>query len=253
MRPRIRTLKPEIWADERIGDLSHGARLLFLGLITMADDEGRFRAPTNAILGHIFPHDPEAQRRLRGWVGEVKDSGLVLFYVVDEKPYGAFRHWKRHQKINRAVPSRLPDPPDHDIVSDNSVKDHESFMDGSLSHAQARVPDPDPSSEVVVRLAVRLAERVRANDPKADPDPRCVRWLTDMRLLLRDRSGDVAEVERIIDWCQSDPFWRSNILSPAKLRKQFTQLVLKADAPKVVSFGRRESTSEMLRALDGEG
>lgn len=49
-----------------------------------------------------------------------------------------------------------------------------------------------------------------------------------MRLLLADRGGDVAEVVRIIDWCQADGFWRCNILSPGKLRKQFTQLVLKA-------------------------
>lgn len=35
-RPRIRTLKPECWQDEKIGQLSRDARLLFVGLITMA-------------------------------------------------------------------------------------------------------------------------------------------------------------------------------------------------------------------------
>lgn len=59
-RPRIRTLKPELWQNEKVGDLSHGARLLFVGLITMADDEGRFRARPSVILGHVFPYDVEA-------------------------------------------------------------------------------------------------------------------------------------------------------------------------------------------------
>ena len=56
------------------------------------------------------------------------------------------------------------------------------------------------------------------------------------------------EVEWIIDWCQTNEFWHSNILSPGKLRKQFTQLVLKAKAGQVVPM-RRENAAELLRGL----
>ena len=31
----------------------------------------------------------------------------------------------------------------------------------------------------------------------------------------------------MIEWCQTDEFWQDNILSTAKLRKQYDQLVLK--------------------------
>lgn len=250
VRARIRTVKPEMRQDERYARLSYPARELFNGLITMADDEGRFRALTSAILGHVFPYDDDAPRKLRDWVGEVRDSGMVLFYVVDGVPYGAFRHWRRHQKINRPNPSDLPPPPDHDVIRENSVNEHGSFTDESVkdhgsftpSRAGAR-SDPDP--EVVVRLSERLANHVRANDPKADPQPTSERWLTDMRLLLADRAGDVAEVERIVDWCQQDDFWRSNVLSPGKLRKQFTQLML-------ASKRRGERRSPGLRLIDAQ-
>ncbi|KRM94839.1 hypothetical protein FC24_GL002156 [Loigolactobacillus rennini DSM 20253] len=33
----------------------------------------------------------------------------------------------------------------------------------------------------------------------------------------------------MIDWCQADPFWLTNILSPAKLRKQYDRLKIKMD------------------------
>jgi len=56
-RPRIRTLKPEMWADEKIGNLSRDARGLLVGLVTVSDDEGRFRAQTALILGSVFPYD----------------------------------------------------------------------------------------------------------------------------------------------------------------------------------------------------
>jgi hypothetical protein len=35
------------------------------------------------------------------------------------------------------------------------------------------------------------------------------------------------EIEAVIRWSQTDPFWRNNILSPAKLREKWPQLVLK--------------------------
>jgi hypothetical protein len=112
-RPRIRSLKPEIWQDEKIGDLSSWARLLFLGFITMADDEGRFRARPSLILGHVFPYDDEAAKKINGWMSEVEQGGLVRFYEVDGKPYGMLPGFTKHQRINRPSLSSLPTPPNH--------------------------------------------------------------------------------------------------------------------------------------------
>ncbi len=123
-RPRIRSLKPEIWADEKVGGLSRDARLLLVALITMADDEGRVRALRASILGHAFQYDEDAPRKLGKWMDEVVASGMVVAYENGGVPYLAFRHWAMHQRINRAVASSLPAPPDHVIVTENSVKDH---------------------------------------------------------------------------------------------------------------------------------
>jgi hypothetical protein len=122
-RPRIRTVKPEMWQDEKVGGLSKEARLLLVGLITMADDEGRLRAMPAAILGHVFPYDPDAARKLDGWLQEIDGTRVIVRYVVDSKPYIAFRHWRRHQRINRATGSELPPSPDPVITADNAVPD----------------------------------------------------------------------------------------------------------------------------------
>ena len=110
-----------MWEDERIVSLSRDARLLLLGLVTMADDEGRFRARSTTIVGHVFPGDDDAVELLRKWIGEIRKQGLVVFYVVDGTPYGAFRHWRRHQKINKPTRSDLPAPPEQKVVRDNRV------------------------------------------------------------------------------------------------------------------------------------
>lgn len=161
MRARIRTVKPEMRQDERYGRLSRDARELFNGLITMADDEGRFLARPVLILGHVFPFDDDAPALLDGWLAEVATSGMVVFYEHDRTPYGAFRHWRKHQRINRPTPSILPPPPDRRVARDNRVfpgKAGKEFRESSVSPHRSLTPpragarsdpilDPDPSRE----------------------------------------------------------------------------------------------------------
>lgn len=73
-------------------------------------------------------------------------------------------------------------------------------------------------------LSRRLAAAILANDSKAPVAPTSIKWLNASRLLLERDGRTVEEVEAVIDWCQADEFWRSNILSMPTLRRQFTQL-----------------------------
>lgn len=113
---RIRTIKPSLWAA--IGHMSRDARLLAVGLISMADDEGRFVATPQAILGYVFPLDTDVTpAKLTRWMSEVAtprpsdDRAVIELYSVDGVPYGWFPKYRKHQKINRPQPSPLPAPP----------------------------------------------------------------------------------------------------------------------------------------------
>lgn len=110
-RPRIRTLKPEIWQDEEVGRLDHSERLLFIGLITMADDEGRLRALVPAIAGHVFPYDDSAAAKVKRWLKAIANTGLIVCYEHAGTPYVQIVGWAKHQKINRAQESKIPAPP----------------------------------------------------------------------------------------------------------------------------------------------
>lgn len=109
--PRIRTIKPSFWADEAVADLSRDARLVLIGLISSADDEGRFLASQSAICGYLFPHDDVTPKTLRRWLDEIQATGIVQFYSVNKREYGVFPKWLNHQKINRPQASSLPPPP----------------------------------------------------------------------------------------------------------------------------------------------
>jgi hypothetical protein len=110
VRPRIRTLKPEIWEDEAVGSLGPWERLLYIGLITMADDEGRLRALPSAFAGRVFPYDDLAPAKILKLLGVIHDSGLICLYAHKGMDFVQIKNWTVHQKINRPTPSALPAP-----------------------------------------------------------------------------------------------------------------------------------------------
>jgi hypothetical protein len=107
---RIRTTKPSFWGSGTIAKLSRDARLTTLGLISFADDDGRFLAATNAINGFVYPNDDLPPAKVRRWLDEIANVGLVHEYEVDSIRYGCFPSWHEHQVINRYTPSVLPAP-----------------------------------------------------------------------------------------------------------------------------------------------
>lgn len=109
---RIRSVKPSIWTDERFIDLSRDARLLFLGMISHADDDGRLVASAPALIGAIFPHDDVTVRQVEKWRDETASSGLAVVYSVGRGTYVSLPGWYKHQRIQKRMPSTLPPPPD---------------------------------------------------------------------------------------------------------------------------------------------
>jgi DNA-binding transcriptional ArsR family regulator len=87
-------------------------------------------------------------------------------------------------------------------------------------------------------LALFLADLIQSNNERAKtPDllsPAGQKWCKVFDLMIRRDGLEPAEIAAVIRWCQSDDFWQTNILSPAKFRKQYARLYAeakKANAP----------------------
>jgi len=108
---RIRTIKPTFWGSGDVARLSIEARLLAIGLVSMADDDGRFLASLAAISGYIFPNDDLPPTKVKRWIGEVESVGFAVFYEVDGIRYGVLPNYRKHQRISHPQKSPLPAPP----------------------------------------------------------------------------------------------------------------------------------------------
>lgn len=124
---RIRSLKPELWLSPQVMNLSHPARLLFIGLITQADDEGRGPADIRRLKAAIFPGDDVTTAQVTEWLKELVDNLLITLYAVQQSgQLFQLPTWHLHQAINRPRPSTYPPPEGH------SVKTHGGITEGSL-------------------------------------------------------------------------------------------------------------------------
>lgn len=169
---RIRTVKPSFWGDSKVAPLSVEARYLMLGLVSFADDAGRFLASPTAVLGYVFPHDEIPPAKLRKWITEISRQGLAIFYEDHGLRYGQLIGFTKHQRISHPQPSTLPPPPNSShargIVPQQSAeqagidsagewkgreeewkgrdKDVSSSFDSSSSESDAR-PEGDDESQ----------------------------------------------------------------------------------------------------------
>lgn len=98
---RIRTIKPEFWSDEKLGEASDVVRLTFLALISMADDYGRVVDNPKQVEAFAFPwHDRSRDIRdslaTLSRMGRIRrgtsTSGQAIIELV---------HWDRHQRVDK--------------------------------------------------------------------------------------------------------------------------------------------------------
>jgi hypothetical protein len=111
MGARKRSLDPGIWSDEGFMQLSDGARLFFLGLISNADDDGRGSAVTRTLAARIFPSDgSERITAIEGYKSEVEENTHTIFYEAEGSAYYALLKWKDYQKLDYYKPGACPEP-----------------------------------------------------------------------------------------------------------------------------------------------
>jgi predicted phage replisome organizer len=97
------------------------------------------------------------------------------------------------------------------------------------------LPAPEPKkkkrvyeeNDIEMKLAKHLFWHMRQNNSEAK-EPNFQKWADEMRLIIERDERKPEQIKNMIDWCQKDSFWKTNILSVASLRKQYDKLKLRA-------------------------
>jgi DNA replication protein DnaT len=169
---RIRTVKPEFWVHPVMSRLAYDTRILALGLLNLADDEGYFDADPDYIRGAVlFREDSSNVRRM---LDELSRSEWIDLCGSPDRPIGRVTNFRKHQRVDRPQPSRLKQyalvessTNDRRVLVDQSTQDQGTGKgrDTPIVPASGDEAPPAPPAEDPSLLRAKAIFRMRPGTP----------------------------------------------------------------------------------------
>ena len=144
---RIRSIHPGLWTDDSFMSLSAFARLLYIGLLNEAWDDGVFEWKPLTIKARIFPVDSVDVPAL---LDELVEADKIA-ERDDSKRYGLIRNFREFQRPKKPNSSGLLRDEDREYVG--IVPDHSptaSELSPQMEDGGGRVEEEDRTSPPVI-------------------------------------------------------------------------------------------------------
>jgi hypothetical protein len=125
---RRRMIDPNFWGSEHNMTLNFRQRLLFVGLISNADDDGRLRGNINYLRSTIFTYDDVQSDTIASDLQQLQDEGMIIWYNREndkgrEAKYIQLVNWSKYQRIDKPRESSYPPPLDQNGSKNESEND----------------------------------------------------------------------------------------------------------------------------------
>ncbi|HFK5702823.1 TPA: hypothetical protein ACG0A7_002562 [Enterobacter roggenkampii] len=124
---RSRNIKPGFFTNDELAECSPHARLLFAGLWTIADKEGRLDDRPKKVKALVLPFDNVDCDEL---LQQLHDRKFIQRYQVQDGAYIQIINWKKHQNPHcKEAPSEIPEYLEEDTKQEEEqVKEDESTV-----------------------------------------------------------------------------------------------------------------------------
>lgn len=146
--PRARNVKPGFFKNEDLIELPFETRLLFIGLWTLADREGRLEDRPKRIKIEVFPCD---NVDVDDMLCQLEKGGFIVRYRVGEGTYISIKNFAKHQSPHhQEKDSELPSPNETGTCLDNNEINTEVIQDKPRTNRPDSgylIPDTCTSSE----------------------------------------------------------------------------------------------------------
>jgi len=169
-----RMLDSAIWKNEKFGVMPPMARLLAIGIINQADDQGRGKAHPVYLRSQIFPYDDVTAGDVAGWLAMVAENETILIYQVDGKDYYQILNWWAYQSHQYAMPSQYPKPDGWSDRIRKTLKPGTIITCNWITSDGKRTPDTCDEQGVAYQVNEQVIdqvnEQVKGQDKDKDKD-----------------------------------------------------------------------------------
>lgn len=102
-------LDPSIWSSEDFNSLDTLGRLIWIGMISNADDEGIGPARAIYLKSVIFPYDESIRiADVDKALDDISAKMSVVFYAHDDREYYFLYKWRQWQKVDKPRSTTFP-------------------------------------------------------------------------------------------------------------------------------------------------
>lgn len=183
---------------------------------------------------------------ISNWEKHQNIDGLERVKQLNAERNRKYRERKKQQQLaleNKSEESdvRVTSRDDTDIEEDKELD-----IDKEKDKKKKEKPSRHKFETCDTNGAKYLFEKIKGNNPK-QKEPNFDSWANDFRLMREKDDRELQEIKDVIDWCQADPFWQGNILSPKKLREKFDQLTIQMNSKKGAKNNAESGTSNTNR------
>jgi hypothetical protein len=155
-------LKPGFFTNPELAALPESARLLFAGLWTLADRDGRLLDRPSYIHGQLFPHDHVGAVDCEALLKQLRGAGFIERYRAKGMTLIAITQWHAHQHPHFREPvSKLP--PKSEPRAQPSAEPGGGSSLGSLGSLGINTPPPSGGG------CPFSVEKVPAPQPSGEP------------------------------------------------------------------------------------
>ena len=105
-----RMIHRSLWKSETLAACDMTTRLLFIGIVTNADDQGRLQSHPALLRSEIFPFDDIALKTIEHGLRRLEEQKSLICYTAGGKALVQVAHWWEYQQPRWAWPSDLPAP-----------------------------------------------------------------------------------------------------------------------------------------------
>ena len=110
--PRQRMIRPDFFASASLAECSHSARLAFIGLWCMGDDNGNAKLSVKKLNRQIFALDDIPDNEFAGYLGELEEQGCIRVYSAEGETYVNVPNFLLYQTVKNPSKTANPEPPD---------------------------------------------------------------------------------------------------------------------------------------------
>ena len=215
------------------------AKLLY-GEITALCNEKGYCWATNDYFSKLYS---VSKRTISTWIKSLCNAGYISAeFVLDNSSQKVKMRCLKVEAnfdahlMKTSIPSRkkVPAPHEENFAENNTINNISSSQifeqskinDNGIKNKKIFEADSDP-----YLLAKFLENNITENNPKfPQSESQRQRWAKDFDLMIRRDKIDADDIAEVIEWCQRDNFWRSNILSGKKLREKYQQLKMRMES-----------------------